>query len=115
MWPPPCRAVRASVVWPAVKPITLTMPKNCAQHPEVRLPISGIGSIENWRDAVEHILLGVSLVQLCKAVMHFGFGIIRELVSGLEQYMVEKNFATIYDFVGRAPPNVRHWKDLNMK
>jgi dihydropyrimidine dehydrogenase (NAD+) subunit PreA len=47
---------------PAVKPIALNMVKNCAQHPDVRLPISGIGGIENWRDAVEHILLGASSV-----------------------------------------------------
>jgi dihydropyrimidine dehydrogenase (NAD+) subunit PreA len=100
---------------PAVKPIALNMLKNCAQHPDVRLPISGIGGIETWRDAVEHILLGASSVQVCTAAMHYGFGIIREMTSGLEQYMVEKNFNTIYDFVGKALPNVLHWEDLNMK
>ncbi|MGI4886724.1 MAG: NAD-dependent dihydropyrimidine dehydrogenase subunit PreA [Janthinobacterium lividum] len=100
---------------PAVKPIALNMLKNCAQHPGVRLPMSGIGGIENWRDAVEHILLGASSVQICTAAMHFGFGIIRELVSGLEEYMVEKNFHTISDFVGKALPNVKPWEELNMK
>jgi dihydropyrimidine dehydrogenase (NAD+) subunit PreA len=90
-----------------VKPIALNMLKNCAQHPGVQLPISGIGGIENWRDVVEHILLGASSVQVCTAAMHFGFGIIREMVSGLEQYMVEKNLRTISDFVGKALPNVR--------
>ena len=100
---------------PAVKPIALNMVKNCAQHPDVRLPISGIGGIENWRDAVEHILLGASSVQVCTAAMHFGFGIIREMTAGLEQYMTEKGFNTIYDFVGKALPNVLHWEDLNMK
>ncbi|GAA4380880.1 NAD-dependent dihydropyrimidine dehydrogenase subunit PreA [Hymenobacter koreensis] len=100
---------------PAVKPIALNMVKNCAQDPNVRLPISGIGGIENWRDAVEHILLGASSVQVCTAAMHFGFGIIREMTAGLEQYMVEKNFNTIYDFVGKALPNVKHWEDLNLK
>ncbi|GAB3724386.1 NAD-dependent dihydropyrimidine dehydrogenase subunit PreA [Hymenobacter agri] len=100
---------------PAVKPIALNMVKNCAQHPDIKLPISGIGGIENWRDAVEHILLGASSVQVCTAAMHFGFGIIREMTAGLEQYMVEKGFNTIYDFVGKALPNVLHWEDLNMK
>jgi dihydropyrimidine dehydrogenase (NAD+) subunit PreA len=100
---------------PAVKPIALNMVKNCAQHPDIQLPISGIGGIENWRDAVEHILLGASSVQVCTAAMHFGFGIIREMTSGLEQYMVEKGFNTINDMVGRALPNVLHWEDLNMK
>jgi dihydropyrimidine dehydrogenase (NAD+) subunit PreA len=100
---------------PAVKPIALNMVKNCAQHPDIKLPISGIGGIENWRDAVEHILLGASSVQVCTAAMHFGFGIIREMTSGLEQYMVEKGFNTINDMVGKALPNVLHWEDLNMK
>ncbi|RSK42327.1 NAD-dependent dihydropyrimidine dehydrogenase subunit PreA [Hymenobacter perfusus] len=100
---------------PAVKPIALNMVKNCAQHPDVRLPISGIGGIETWRDAVEHILLGASSVQVCTAAMHYGFGIIREMTSGLEQYMAEKGFRTIDDMVGRALPNVKHWEDLNLQ
>ncbi|MBC7448461.1 MAG: NAD-dependent dihydropyrimidine dehydrogenase subunit PreA [Hymenobacteraceae bacterium] len=100
---------------PAVKPIALNMVKNCAQHPDVRLPISGIGGIENWRDAVEHILLGASSVQVCTAAMHFGFGIIREMTAGLEQYMVDKGFENINQMVGRALPNVLHWQDLNLK
>ena len=100
---------------PAVKPIALNMVKNCAQHPEVNLPISGIGGVENWRDAVEFILLGATSVQVCTAVMHFGFGIIRDLKSGLERYMDEKGFKTIEDFRGKALPNVKHWEDLNLK
>ncbi len=100
---------------PAVKPIALNMVKNCAQHPEVGIPISGIGGVENWRDAVEFILLGATNVQVCTAVMHFGFGIIRELKSGLERYMDERGFRTIEDFRGKALPNVKHWEDLNLK
>jgi len=99
---------------PAVKPIALNMVKSCAQHPEVNLPISGIGGIENWRDAVEHILLGASTVQVCTAVMHYGFGIIREMIPGLEAYMVEKNFNTIDEMVGRALPNIKTWENLNL-
>ncbi len=99
---------------PAVKPIALNMVKNCAQHPDIQLPISGIGGIENWRDAVEHILLGASSVQVCTAAMHFGFGIIREMTTGLEQYMREKGFENIPQMVGRALPNVLPWQELNL-
>ena len=88
--------------------------KECAQDPNVGLPISGIGGIENWRDAVEHLLLGASTVQVCTAAMHYGFGIIREMTSGLEQYMREKNFSTIDDMVGKALPNVTAWEHLNL-
>jgi len=100
---------------PAVKPIALNMVKNCAQHPDVNLPISGIGGVENWRDAVEFILLGATTVQVCTAVMHFGFGIIREILPGIERYMDEKGFKTIEDFRGKALPNIKHWEDLNLK
>jgi dihydropyrimidine dehydrogenase (NAD+) subunit PreA len=99
---------------PAVKPIALNMVKNCAQHPDINLPVSGIGGIETWRDAVEHLLLGASNVQVCTAVMHYGFGIIRELIPGLEQYMADKEFTSLDQLVGRAVPNVTTWEHLNL-
>src|SRR6185436_2691480 len=99
---------------PAVKPIAMNMVKNCAQHPQVNIPISGIGGVENWRDAVEFILLGASTVQVCTAVMHYGFGIIREMISGLENYMAEKGFRTIEEMRGKALPNILHWEDLDL-
>ncbi|MCE7995660.1 MAG: NAD-dependent dihydropyrimidine dehydrogenase subunit PreA [Roseivirga sp.] len=100
---------------PAVKPIALNMLKNCAQHPNVNLPISGIGGIENWRDAVEYILLGATNVQVCTAVMHFGFGIVRDMISGLEGYMEEKGFNSLDDMRGKALGNVTNWENLNLK
>ena len=100
---------------PAVKPIALNMLKNCAQMLGFDLPISGIGGVENWRDAVEFFLLGATNVQVCTAVMHYGFGIIREILSGLERYMSEKGFDTIEDMRGKALGNVKTWEQLNLK
>ena len=100
---------------PAVKPIALNMVKNCAKHAGVNIPISGIGGIENWRDAVEHMLLGASNVQVCTAVMHYGFGIVREMIAGLEQYMKEKNFQTLDDIIGKSVNLVQNWEHLNLK
>jgi dihydropyrimidine dehydrogenase (NAD+) subunit PreA len=100
---------------PAVKPIALNMVKECARHPYVNIPISGIGGIENWRDAVEHILLGAGSVQVCTAVMHYGFGIIREMIPGLENYMREKGFNAVAEMVGKAVPNTQNWENLNLK
>lgn len=99
---------------PAVKPIALNMVKNCALDPNVNMPISGIGGIETWRDAVEHILLGASNVQVCTAAMHYGFGIVREMNAGLEQFMREKGFDKLTDFIGLSLPRVKHWEELNL-
>ena len=99
---------------PAVKPIALNMVKNCAQHQDVGIPVSGIGGIENWRDAVEHIMLGASNVQVCTAVMHYGFGIIREMESGMQEYMRDKGFENLDAMVGKALPQIVSWEHLNL-
>ena len=99
---------------PAVKPIALNMVKACAHHKDVGIPISGIGGIENWRDAVEFILLGSTNVQVCTAVMHYGFGIVRDMISGMERYMDEKGFNTVAEMTGRALQNVKTWENLNL-
>ncbi|HEY5536196.1 MAG TPA: NAD-dependent dihydropyrimidine dehydrogenase subunit PreA [Ignavibacteria bacterium] len=99
---------------PAVKPIAMNMVKNVAKIPGYNLPISGIGGIENWRDAVEFILLGATNVQVCTAVMHYGFGIIREILAGFEQYMSDKNFNSVDEMIGKALPNIMNWEELNL-
>ena len=47
------------------------------------LPISGMGGIATWQDAAEFLLLGASSLQVCTAVMHYGFRIIEDLCDGL--------------------------------
>jgi len=101
---------------PAVKPIAMNMLKDLAQHPEIsKIPLSGIGGIETWRDVVEFILLGATSIQVCTAVMHYGFGIVREMDAGLRAFMDTKGYHTIYDFAGLALPNVTEWKHLDLK
>jgi dihydropyrimidine dehydrogenase (NAD+) subunit PreA len=100
---------------PAIKPIAMQMVRELAQHPEIgKVPISGIGGIETWRDVVEYILLGASSVQVCTAAMHYGFGIVREMEAGVLNFMKEKGYNTIYDFCGKALPNATEWKHLNL-
>ncbi|MEQ1525020.1 MAG: NAD-dependent dihydropyrimidine dehydrogenase subunit PreA, partial [Aestuariivirga sp.] len=51
---------------PAVKPIALNMVAEIARDKETAgLPISGIGGITTWRDAVEFIALSCGSVQVC--------------------------------------------------
>src|SRR5205085_4723329 len=69
---------------PAVKPIALHMVAAIAADPAISVPISGIGGIQAWQDAVEFLLLGAGTVQVCTAVMHYGFRIVEHLTSGLE-------------------------------
>lgn len=99
----------------AVKPIALSMVSEIARNPETRnLPISGIGGVSNWEDAVDFIALGATNVQVCTAAMVYGFRIVEDMIDGLNQFLDEKNMASVHDLVGRAVPSVTDWKYLNL-
>ena len=98
----------------AVKPIALHMVAALARERDFKLPISGIGGICNWRDAVEFILLGASTVQVCTEVMLRGYGVVEDMIDGLEQYMRTHDFSTIDQMVGKAVPACGEWGELDL-
>lgn len=99
---------------PAIKPVALHMVSACAADPRVGIPISGIGGIQAWQDAAEFMLLGATSVQVCTAVMHYGFRIVEHLIEGLEMWMRRKGFARCSDFIGQSVPRLRDWADLDL-
>ena len=100
---------------PAVKPIALNMVAEIGRAAETAgLPISGIGGIGTWRDALDYIALGAGNVQVCTAAMVYGFKIVQEMASGLSDYMDDMGFKSIEDFRGRALPSVTDWQYLNL-
>lgn len=99
---------------PAVKPIALRMVGELARHPEFRIPISGIGGISTWRDAAEFIAMGSQSVQVCTAVMHYGYRIIEDLCDGLSQYLDDHGMKSVDELLGRAVPNFVHWNELDL-
>lgn len=100
---------------PAVKPIAMNMTAAIARDPETQnLPISAIGGISNWKDVAEFISLGAHGVQVCTAIMHYGFRIVDDMIEGLSNWMDEKGYRTIEDFRGRAVRKVTEWQFLNL-
>jgi len=99
---------------PAVKPIALHLVSAVANDPAVKIPISAIGGVATWRDAAEFTALGAGTIQVCTAVMHYGFRIVEDLVDGLSNWMDEHGHQTLADFRGRALPNVVKWEDLDL-
>ena len=91
---------------PAVKPIGLHFIADLAQHEDLNLPLSGIGGIETWIDALEYILLGSSTIQVTTGIMHFGYGIVADMMEGLADYMAAKDVARVDDLVGLALPHL---------
>ena len=100
---------------PAVKPIALNMVADIARDPQTAgLPISGIGGIGSWRDALDFIALGAGTVQVCTAAMVYGFKIVQEMEDGLSNYMDEMGFTSLDDIRGKALPSVSDWRFLNL-
>ncbi len=99
----------------AVKPIALHMVAEIARNSATaELPISGIGGIGDWRDAVDFLALGASNVQVCTAAMVYGFKIIDDLASGLSDFLDQKDMQSVNELVGLAVPSVTDWQYLNL-
>lgn len=99
---------------PAVRPIALNMVAELYNHPDFKLPISGIGGIETWADATEFLLMGSTSVQVCTAVMHYGFRIVTDMIDGLSEYMDRHGFQHVTDMTGIAARKLRKWEDLDL-
>ncbi|MEC8382118.1 MAG: NAD-dependent dihydropyrimidine dehydrogenase subunit PreA [Myxococcota bacterium] len=98
----------------AVRPIALHMVASLSRHPEFNIPISGIGGVSNWRDALEFILLGSSSVQVCTEVMLRGYRIVEDMIDGLNNWMDEKGFQNMDEIVGKAIPAYSEWGNLDI-
>ena len=93
----------------AVKPIALRFINEIAQglryNTNNKMEISGIGGIETWRDALEFMQLGCRNVQVCTAVMEYGYRIIDDLIDGMKHYLAERGLDSVEAVVGEELPS----------
>ena len=98
----------------AVKPIALRHILAMAKNPIMKnVQYSGIGGIETWRDALEFIQLGCRNVQVCTAVMQYGYRIIDDMIEGLQAYMAGRGIEKLEDLVGELLPKFFLPSDLD--
>jgi dihydroorotate dehydrogenase len=65
-----------------------------------KIPLIGVGGIENAQDAWARIRAGASLVQLYTAMVYEGPGIARRIARGLSERLEREGFASIAEAVG---------------
>ena len=105
----------------SVKPIALRYILEMAKNPLINgerskrqsIELSGIGGIETWRDALEFIQLGCRNVQVCTAVMQYGYRIIDDLIQGMQTYMKERGVERVDELVGEQLPSFVLPSDLD--
>lgn len=85
----------------AVKPIALRFIHDMAVYPPLNnIPLSGMGGIETWRDALDFLSLGCGNLQVTTAVMQYGYRIIDDLTDGLSRYMNDIGAKSVSELIG---------------
>ncbi len=84
---------------PAIRPISL---RCIAEVAAAGVPIAGSGGAVTWRDAMEFLLLGASVVQFGTAVMQYGFDIVEELIEGTQGYLERRGEKALRGLIGAS-------------
>lgn len=101
------RSIVGGYSGPAVRPIALRFISDLSRCGELQgLHISGMGGIENWRDALEFLLLGAGSVQVTTSVMAYGYRIISDLTEGLSAYLKTSGIPSVSHLIGSASRSV---------
>jgi len=72
-----------------------------------QLPIIGVGGIFTAEDAWEKITAGASLVQVYTGWIYEGPGMVRRVLSGLQQKLAERGVSAISEVVGAANSSLK--------
>ncbi len=97
-----------------IRPLGLASVATIAQAVE-DLSICGIGGIENYKNALEYIMLGASAVQLGTSVMINGFRKITEVVNDLEKWSEEKGIKELKSIRGSALKNLKSFEEIKIE
>ncbi|MEN6572752.1 dihydroorotate dehydrogenase [Methanobacterium aggregans] len=85
---------------PAIKPVALRCVFDVYEAVEV--PIIGVGGIRDYRDVVEFLYAGARAVQIGTAVMYEGMEIFTKINRGLEKFMLQKDYSSIEEMIGKS-------------
>jgi dihydroorotate dehydrogenase/NAD-dependent dihydropyrimidine dehydrogenase PreA subunit len=103
---------QAGVGGPWIKPLTLRWVHNIRQRYKDELFIAGSNGAYDWRDVVMFIMCGAHIVEMCSAVMVYGYEWLGKQVKGLDQFMEEKGYNALDDFLGIASDAALPYADM---
>lgn len=89
---------------------TYEIRKVCGLEP----PIMAAGGITNWRDAVEMVLCGGTLLGVCAETLISGYDIVRPMIAGLHDYMHKHGYTDLSQMRGLIVPEVKTATDVTL-
>ena len=85
---------------PAIHPVALRAVYQIRQA--VRIPIIGVGGIEDWKGAVQMMMAGASAVQIGSAITSKGLDVFREVTTGIGKFLERKGYSSAREIVSMA-------------
>ena len=103
---------KAGIGGPWIKPLTLRWINEVRSAYGKDIFIAGTNGAYDWRDIVQFIMSGAHIIQMCSAVMCYGYEWLGKQVRGLEKYMDEKGYNSIDDMLGIATDACMEYADM---
>jgi len=85
---------------PAIHPVALRAVYQIRQA--VRIPVIGVGGIEDWKGAVQMMMAGASAVQIGSAITIKGLDVFREVTTGIGKFLERKGYSSVREIVSVA-------------
>ncbi|MDE6435659.1 MAG: dihydroorotate dehydrogenase [Lachnospiraceae bacterium] len=82
---------------PAIKPVAVRMVYQVANA--VKLPIIGMGGIMDYRDAIEFMMAGATMISVGTANFHDPYTTVK-IIEGMETFMKERDINDINEIIG---------------
>ena len=86
---------------PAVFPIAVRMVWQVANA--VKIPVSGIGGVASYQDAIEMMMAGATTVQVGAAMFQNPMAPV-EIIEGMNRWLDEQHIAAARDLIGSVQP-----------
>ncbi len=102
---------KAGIGGPWMLPLSLRWVAECYQG-NPGLTICGSNGACDWEDAVQFLMSGASIVQICTAIIVNGYGVITDTVNKLEEFMNKHQYSSVDEMIGLAARRARSYQEL---
>jgi dihydropyrimidine dehydrogenase (NAD+) subunit PreA len=92
---------------PWMSPISRKWVARTAQITGGNLDICGGGGIDNWRDAIAHIMAGSKVVQMAAAPIVFGYEVFEETIQKIGTFLDHHHYRSVEEIKGIALPHLK--------
>jgi dihydroorotate dehydrogenase (fumarate)/dihydropyrimidine dehydrogenase (NAD+) subunit PreA len=103
---------KAGAGGPWIKPLTLRWIHDVRAAFKDEIFIAGTNGAYDWRDVIQFIMSGAHIVEMCSAVMAYGYEWLGKQVRGVDQFMARKGYETVDEMLGIATDAAMAYADM---